>query len=143
MEEVGIVKSINGALAKVVVARRSGPCEECVKNVCDLPEEGVETEAINEAGARVGQRVKIVMKPYTFIKGALILYVLPVFALFAGAFIGKVYLTRLFEKTDSELLAVAGAFITFFLSLLVVKFLSGKMSRKTEYKSIIESIVEE
>jgi sigma-E factor negative regulatory protein RseC len=142
MEEIGIVKSVDGAMAKVVLARRSSCCESCEKDVCDIPEEGVETEAINQAGAKVGQRVKVVMKPYTFIKGALVLYLFPVVALFLGAFAGKVYLSRLFEGTDSELLAAAGSLIAFSVSLFFVKIISGRMSKKTEYKSVIESIVE-
>jgi sigma-E factor negative regulatory protein RseC len=142
MEEIGIVKSIDGPVAKVVLSRRNSCCDSCEKVSCDIPEEGIETEAINQAGARVGQRVKVVMRPYTFIKGALILYVFPILALFIGAFLGKVHLSRIFEKTDSELLAAIGAIIAFLASLLIVKLLSGRMSKKTEYRSVIESIVE-
>lgn len=142
MEEIGIVKSVDGPLARVVLSRRGSCCDSCEKESCDIPEEGVETEAINKAGAKVGQRVKVVMEPYTFIKGALILYVFPLIALFAGAFLGKIYLSRVFEKTDSELLAAIGAIVAFLASLLIVKLLSGRMSKKTEYRSVIESIVE-
>ncbi len=142
MQEIGTVKSIDGHFAKVVLSRRSSCCDSCEKDSCDIPEEGVETEAINQAGAKVGQRVKVVMKPYTFLKGALILYAFPILALFVGAFLGKAYLNRVFEGTDSELLAAIGAIVAFVASLLIVKIISGKMARKTEYKSVIESIVE-
>jgi len=142
MEEIGIVKSVDGMMARVVLARKGSCCESCEKDICEIPEEGVETEAINQAGARVGQKVKVVMKPYTFIKGALLLYLFPVIMLFLGAFAGKVYLSRLFEGTDSELLAAVGSLITFFISLLFVKIISARMSKKTEYRSVIEAIVE-
>jgi len=142
MEEIGIVKSIDGPVAKVVLSRRNSCCDSCEKTSCDIPEEGIETEAINQAGAKVGQRVKVVMRPYTFVKGAFILYIFPLIALFAGAFFGKVYLSRLFEQTDSELLAAVGSIVAFLVSLLIVKLLSGRMSKNEEYRSIIESIME-
>ncbi len=142
MEEIGVVKSIDGITAKVVVSRKGSCCENCGKDVCDIPESGVETEAINAAGASVGQKVRIVMKSYTYFKGAMLIYVLPVFALILGAVLGKIYLPGYFHKTDSDLLAALGGFLMFFASLVLVKILSSGMNRKTEYKPVIESIVE-
>ncbi|HDH05807.1 MAG TPA: hypothetical protein ENH01_08860 [Nitrospirae bacterium] len=143
MEEVGIVKSIDGVTAKVVVSRKSSCCESCVKDTCDIPEKGVETEAINSANAKVGQKVKVVMKSYTYYKSAMLVYVLPVIALIGGAMLGKIYLPGYFSRTDPDLLAAAGGFFLFFVSLILVKVISGRMNKKTEYKSIIESIMEE
>ena len=74
MEETGIVKSIDGINARVLVSRKNSYCESCEKDSCDFPENGIETEALNEAGAAVGQKVKVVMKSYTFIR--LLLYIL-------------------------------------------------------------------
>ncbi len=141
MEEIGIVKSIDGAMAKVMVARKSGCCDNCEKDLCDIPENGIVTEAINSAHAAVGQKVKITMKSYTYFKGALIIYILPVVALILGAILGKIYLPSYFHGIDSELLAALGGFFAFFASLIVVKILSSRMDRKTEYKSVIETIM--
>ncbi|NOZ68358.1 MAG: SoxR reducing system RseC family protein [Deferribacteres bacterium] len=142
-EEIGVVKSIDGMTARVLVSRKASCCESCEKDVCDVPEEGVETEAINAVGASVGQKVKIVMKSYSYFKGAMLIYVLPVFALIIGAVLGKVYLPAYFPKTDSDLLAAAGGFLLFFISLLPLKILSSGMNKKTEYKPVIESIIAE
>ncbi len=143
MEEIGVVKSIDGITAKVVVSRKASCCESCEKDVCDVPESGIETEAINAAGASVGQKVKIVMKSYSYFKGAMLIYVLPVFALIIGAVLGKLYLPAYFPETDSDLLAAAGGFLLFFVSLVPAKVLSSGMNKKTEYKPVIESIVED
>jgi sigma-E factor negative regulatory protein RseC len=143
MHELGKVKSIDGVIARVVVARKSSCCESCEKDVCDIPDDGIETEAINEAGAKTGQKVKIVMKSYTFIKGAILLYVLPVFSLISGAILGKMYLPAYFVETDSDLLAALAGFVFFIISLLIIIFLADRMNKKTEYRSVIESIVEE
>ena len=142
MEEIGVVKSIDGISAKVVMQRKSSCCESCEKDACDIPDNGIETEAINRAGAKVGQKVKVVMSAYSYLKGAMAIYVLPVFALIAGAIVGKVYLTPYFGTVDSELVAAIGGFAAFFASLILIKIIAARMSRKTEYKSVIESIVE-
>jgi sigma-E factor negative regulatory protein RseC len=143
IEETGTVKSVDGIMAKVLISRRSSCCEKCEKDQCDIPETGIETEAINEAGARVGQKVKVVMKARTYIKGALLIYIIPVIALFAGAVGGKIYLPAFITVEDTDILAAAGGFLAFILSILLAKIISGRMSRKTEYKPVIESILEE
>ncbi|MHC4321643.1 MAG: SoxR reducing system RseC family protein [Planctomycetota bacterium] len=142
MYEVGIVKSIEGAIAKVMILRQGSPCDHCTQDTCTIPEKGVETEAINAAGAKVGQKVKVVMKSYAYIKGAMLIYVLPVIALIAGAILGKIYLPSIWEGIDTDLLAALGGFLAFFASLILVKIISGRMEKKSEYKSVIESIVE-
>ena len=142
MHEMGIVKSIDGATAIVKVSKRTSCCESCEKDICDISEDGNETEAINEAGAKAGQKVKLVMKPYTFVKGAIVIYILPISALIAGAILGKMYLPGYFSGTDPDLLAVFGGFLLFLVSLLLVKLIVSRMEKKTEYKSVIESIME-
>jgi len=142
MNEIGIVKSIDGVFAKVIVGRKNSCCEPCEKDTCDIPENGAETEALNVAKAAVGQKVKIVMKPHTYLKGALILYVLPIFALFLGAILGKIYLPAFINGIDSDLLSALGGFLVFLASLVLVKFLSSGMARKTEHKSFIEEILD-
>jgi sigma-E factor negative regulatory protein RseC len=142
MHEIGIVKSIDGVKAIVKVSKKSSCCESCEKEICDISEDGIETEAINEAGASIGQKVKLVMKSYTFVKGALVIYILPIIALIAGAILGNLYLPGYFSETDSDLLAALGSFLLFFASLILVKLIVSRMEKKTEYKSVIESIME-
>jgi sigma-E factor negative regulatory protein RseC len=142
MESVGIVKSKEGIMARVIVEMSGGCCDHCEKETCDITETGIETEAINEARAEIGQKVKIVMKSYTYMKGAIVLYILPIFALISGAILGKIYLPVYLKGVDNELHAVIGGFLAFFISLIFVKILSGIMEKKTEYKSVIKSIIE-
>lgn len=142
MEEIGIVKSIEGVNARVMISLKGSPCESCIQDACTVPEKGIETEAINAARAKVGQKVKVVVSSYTYLKGAMLIYALPVVALIAGAILGKIHLPRFFSGTDSDLLAAAGGFFLFLLSLILIKLAVKRMDRKTEYKSVIESIVE-
>lgn len=142
MEEIGVVESVDGAVAKVLIGRKRGCCELYDKGACDIPADGIVTEAVNLARAKAGQKVKITMKSYTYIKGAFILYVLPVSALFLGAILGKVYLPGFVNGVDSELLAALGGFLAFLASLILVKALSVRMDRRTENKSVIVKILE-
>jgi len=142
MQEIGIVKSVDGTIAKVLVSRKGSPCENCSQDTCTIPEKGLEAEAINEIGAKVGQKVKIVMTTYTFYKGALLIYALPIVALIGGAIAGKLYLPIYINVKDSDLLAALGGFIALILSFVVIKIIMSRSNRKTEYKSVIKSIVE-
>ncbi len=141
MEEIGIVKSVDGVKAKVVI-RKSSACDHCVKDECDMEGNNFEVEAINAANASVGQTVKIVMKAQTYIKGALLLYVLPIFALFVGAIFGKMFLPDAIKGIGPEAAAVIGGFILMALSFLLIKIASSRMEKKTEYQSVIEEIIQ-
>ena len=142
MDEFGIVKNTEGVNATVILSRQSSCCENCMKDSCDIPANGIETVALNAAGANTGQKVKVVMKSYTYYKGALLIYVLPVVALVAGAVLGKVYLHSYFGGIDSDLLAACSGFLLFLGSLAVTKLILNRSEKRTESRSVIESIVE-
>jgi sigma-E factor negative regulatory protein RseC len=142
MYEIGVVKSINGISAKVFIGRSGGCCDSCEKPACDIPENGVETDAVNIAGAQIGQRVKVVMKPRTYMKGALLLFVLPIVALITGIIAGEMYLTRIVAGIDPELLAASGGFTALFLSFFLIKGLAKRMEKKTDNRSVIDAIIE-
>ena len=140
---VGEVKSVEGPTATVLVESGASCCEQCQKETCDISSRGVETVALNLARAKVGQKVNVDMKTVTYLKGALIIYVLPVIGLFVGAVLGWAYLPSHFPSTDPNVLSAAGAFSLFLLSFVLVRILAGRLEKKIEHKSVIESIIEE
>jgi sigma-E factor negative regulatory protein RseC len=125
-----------------MISREESPCENCTQDTCTIPEKGIETEALNVAGAKVGQKVKVIMTSYTYYKSAVLIYVLPIVALIGGAILGKIYLPSYITVKDTDSLAALGGFFAFIVSLLVVKVLLNKINKKTEHQSVIESIVE-
>jgi sigma-E factor negative regulatory protein RseC len=143
MMSIGIVKSVDGPTAKVIVEAAASCCDRCEKDYCDISTSGVETEALNAVHARVGQKVRLSMKTYTYVKGALVLYALPVIALFIGALLGMVYLPAYFPGAGRDALSAAGAFVLFLVSLFPVILLSRNMEKKSEDRSVIEAILEE
>ncbi len=142
MYEIGVVRSIHGMSARVFIGKSGGCCDSCEKASCDIPGNGIETEAINTAGAEVGQKVKVVMKSHTYIKGTFVFFILPVVALIVGIILGQKFLPGIVTGIDHELLAALGGFTALFLSFFIIKVLAKRMEKKTENQSVIDAIIE-
>ena len=141
VEEVGIIKNIDGMTATVSIPRKSA-CEGCSFSACKASQEGMLIEALNPVNARVGQKVRIVMRPYTYLKGSAIVYGIPAVALVAGAVLGKEVLSAYFVRTDPDILSAVTGFIAFALSFLFIKSWSKKTADKEGVKPVIEQILE-
>ena len=130
-------------MARVAVQKK-GTCEGCaVKGVCETQGEGSEIEAINTVHAKVGQTVKVSIKPQVYLKGTMLVYGVPVIALIAGAIFGKNIGETYFRGTNSDLIAVITGFGSLILSLLIIKVWTRSFETKTEYKPVIEEIITE
>jgi sigma-E factor negative regulatory protein RseC len=140
MEETGLVIKIEGPRAFVAVERKS-LCDACpASTVCKPTEEGTIIEAMNKAGAQLGDRVIVSLKAYSYLKGSIIVYGIPALSLIAGAIMGKEILKG-FVKLDPELLSAIGGLVFFTLSFVIIKLVSKKFDRKTEYIPVIEKII--
>jgi sigma-E factor negative regulatory protein RseC len=140
MDEIGIVKSLHGNVAMVSVERKSA-CDQC-RAGCSLTESGAEMEALNEAGAKIGQRVRVTVKPFTYLKGSIFVYGIPALMLILGAIIGKEMLPYIFTNHDPDTLSAFSGFGAFLISLVVVKIWSTHAEKKIECKPVIEEIME-
>jgi sigma-E factor negative regulatory protein RseC len=140
VEEVGTVQSVDGLLARVRVPRKS-TCEGCTMGICKTDEQGMEIEAVNQAGARVGQRVKVSIQTFTYVRGTMVVYGLPAVLLVAGAVVGKEFMSRIFTHTDPDILSAVFGFAAFFISFIVVKLWSHAASRDTRSRPVVEEIL--
>lgn len=141
MEEIGIVKEIIGQKAIVTVQRQSG-CDSCPGgSVCKLIGNEAEIEALNEAKANVGDRVKIAFRSYTYLKGTIIIYGIPSIMLVIGAVIGKEYFSRFFPAMDPDIVSAIGGFGLFAVTFLFMKGLLKKQEGIKESMPVIETIV--
>jgi sigma-E factor negative regulatory protein RseC len=141
VEEVGIIKNIDGMTATVLIPRKNA-CAGCSFTACKAAEEGMIMEALNPVNARVGQKVKIVMKPYTYLKGSAVVYGIPAIALVAGIVLGKEVLSHYFVRTDPDILSAVAGFIAFALSFLFIKIWSEKAAKKQDMKPVIKEVLE-
>jgi sigma-E factor negative regulatory protein RseC len=85
MEEIqeGFVIKNEGEFARVQV-QAHGSCENC--GACDTAK--MEILAYNSLQAKPGQQVRFVMQQGNMMRVALVLFVLPMLAIFAGAALG-------------------------------------------------------
>lgn len=141
MEEIGNIKEIIGQKAIVTVQRQSG-CDSCPGgSVCKLMGNEAEIEALNEAEAKVGDKVRIVFRPYTYLKGTIIIYGIPSIMLVIGAVVGKEYLSKVLPAMDPDIVSAIGGFGLFALSFLFMKIWMKMYEGKREYMPVISEIV--
>jgi positive regulator of sigma E activity len=141
VEETAVVKEIIGPKAIVIVQRQSG-CDSCPGgSVCKMMGNEAEIEVVNEAKAKAGDTVRLVFKPYTYIKSAVFVYGIPSIMLIIGAVIGKEYLSRFLPDMDSDIVSAIGGFGLFALSFLFMKFWTKRYEGKKEYMPVIEEIL--
>ncbi len=141
VEEVGFVKSTEGAFATVAVPKKSA-CEGCSLKICKPEQEVMEIQALNSVDARVGQKVRVVLKSYPYLKSSMVVYGIPALALVVGAVIGKEFFGPFFAGSDPDMVSAVSGFGAFMLSFLLIKLWSFSAGKKIEAKPVIEEIIE-
>ena len=142
MEEIGVVTKTEGINAWVTVTRKSA-CEHCTAGTCDISGETVSLEAINEAGAVVGQRVRVQFKALAYVKGSLLFYGLPALSLIIGAVVGREFLAALFEGANPDAVAAISAFALFALSFLLVRVIVRRAEKSVRYQPVVDKILDD
>jgi sigma-E factor negative regulatory protein RseC len=99
----------------------------------------MEVRAINEVGAKVGDRIVLSFKTSSLLKASFLLYVFPILLLIVGAAIGQEMAPR-FDFNPSGLSAIMG-FAFFFVALLIIKTMADKLAKKNEYRPKVTKIV--
>jgi len=140
MEEIGVVQSVEGLTARVLVEKKSA-CEKCAAK-CSLTEGGAIIEAVNAVKADVGQRVRVEFKPLAYVRGAILVYGLPALGLIAGAVLGKEFMSRFITGLDPDLLSAFFGFGGFLVVYIASRLLARSMEKRTEYKPVVEEILE-
>lgn len=141
-EEIGVVKSVEGVSAKVIIERHSA-CNSCCSG-CESQDDSslMVMDALNAVEAQVGQRVKISFKPIPYLKGVLFVYALPMIVFFAAALIGKKIGELYFPAVNSDLVAAAFSFTMLILSYVLLKVWSTKTQAGQGHHPVIEEIIE-
>jgi len=115
MIENGIVNKVEKNRAWVTMVKGE-QCAGC--NACKTFGEGsVELEAFNEPGAKPGDKVEIEINPRQVVKHSTIVFLLPVFSLIIGYFLGNFYLTQI--GLSLEAAGIIGS-----LGLMIITFIA-------------------
>ena len=99
----------------------------------------MEVEAINKAGARVGDRIVLSFESTSLLKACFLIYVFPILLMILGAAIG-LQVAPIVGLNASGLSAVF-AFSSLGLALWFVKFRGNKMAQNTKYRPTIIRIL--
>jgi len=134
-QEQGIVVDVQGNIAHVKVGRH----EECTGCGACPSSQHVMLAAVNDLGARPGQRVRFEMREEHVLLGAFVVFIMPLAAAGLGALFGwQMSLAQGMEETVG---AVAGAVVFFLMSLLGVKLFDRRASRDQQMKPVIIEII--
>lgn len=139
--EEGTITRVTGDKAWVLV-KRSEMCECCSsRGICHTLGGGknMEAEAVNTAGGRVGDRVRIKISTGSLWKISLLFYMIPVLALVLGALVGLMVANQL--RSDPELMSALLAIVFAGLSLLAIKWIARTMQHKREYIPEVDKII--
>jgi sigma-E factor negative regulatory protein RseC len=102
----------------------------------------MEIEALNQAQAKVGQTVKISIKPQVYLKGAIFVYGIPLVAFIAGIIAGKNLGEAYIQSVNSDIVSFFVGFAAFMISFLAARAWGKKAETKVEYKPVIEEILQ-
>jgi sigma-E factor negative regulatory protein RseC len=116
-------------------------CEGCTAGICKPQDKFMEIEAFNQAGAAVGQRVRVAVSASSYMKNSMIVYGLPAVGLVLGAIFGKEVLSRFLPGTDPDILSATAGFTTLFISFIIVKVWTDRKAGKIESRPVIEEIL--
>ena len=141
VEEVGVVTSVDGLTARVNVPKKSA-CEGCTAGVCMTGEQSMEIVALNKAGAKAGQKVKVNIHSNVYMKSAMIIYGIPALALILGAVLGKEVMAGFFMGTDPDVLSAVFGFGFLGLSFVAVKIWANRKTSEAESSPVIEEILD-
>jgi len=139
--EEGIVCRIDATTAWIATTR-SSTCENCAsKGSCSTLDSGreMEVQAVNTAGAQVGDRVVISFETASLFKLTFLLYIFPVLALFAGALLGQSAAPIL--HFDATTLSVVCALLFFMLAFGLVRLSGNRLAKKDEYRPKVVRIL--
>ena len=120
--EEGTIVEVVGEMARIKVGRHS-ECQSC--GACPGNDSAI-IDVRNPVGAAPGQRVIFESEETNALKGAFVVFVLPIAALLAGALIGGL-LGEISGRTP--LGGVVGGLLAFALACLFVKFFDRAASK--------------
>ena len=115
--------------ARIVIDRK-GACDGCHSNegsghsgschTC-LSSSKSESLVINPVGARTGDIVRVSMESANLLKGAALLYIMPILTLIGGALVGSAESTALgWNATNATVLGAAAGLALGFIALMIL-----------------------
>jgi len=130
MREQGIIISTDGERATIEINRGS-KCDGC--RACHtFGESKMRLEARNALHAHVGDAVEVEVQPGNVIKNSLLIFILPLFLMGVGYFVGVKS-----SPDAGEGAGILGAFAALFLSLLFLRMLEKRRDPQPDDDAVV------
>jgi len=121
-EDVGIVKEVAGNMFSVEV-ERGGGCKSCsMQGFCFKKNEPVQFLLSSDLPLEVNDRVELEIAPEGRVMASLMIFGIPILALFVGYYVSAAWLT--------ELGAILSSFALMALSIFLVRWLDKRLGGK-------------
>lgn len=142
LEEEGVVVGIEGGIARVRIEPK-GTCDSCASaGTCGMrPDTAGVLSAVNVAGARIGQRVRVTMKPGIVLKASLFLYGIPLTDAIVFAIVAKIMAVRTGLPGDPDLWAFGAGLLGLATTYLVMKLVYKRIEENPDLKPRIVEIL--
>jgi sigma-E factor negative regulatory protein RseC len=141
--EQGVVikMGLHGPATAWVRTVRSSACESCSsKSSCHTGGgTSQEVEAINDAGARIGDRIQLSISSGALLKATFLLYLFPVLCMLAGGLLGN-WIAPSFRANPSGVAAIS-ALLFLGISLLIVRAGGQHLGGKESYRPRIIRVI--
>lgn len=139
--EIGVVTRVEKETAWVKTHRKGG-CETCAyKGVCRSLGDGkeIEVQVINNIGARIGDRVRILLDSGKLFNIWFLIYIVPILMLLMGALLGE-EISKYIGINHSAGAVVVG-FAFFCLGFVILRLRSNAIAGKAAYQPRISKII--
>ncbi|MFZ7122035.1 MAG: SoxR reducing system RseC family protein, partial [Eubacteriaceae bacterium] len=141
MKEIGIVNSIRGNEAKVII-QRNAACGDC--GACQVGKDKLtmEATAINVIGAKEGDKVEVEMKFVNVLRASFIMYGIPLIMFIVGSIIGYYYSSIVLEQPENPIFSFLFGIILTAITYFVIKYLDSKGKFSHKYEPQITNIID-
>jgi sigma-E factor negative regulatory protein RseC len=140
--EKGIVTKIGSTTTAWVKTTKTDACKACAaRSSCHSMggSNEMEVEAINHAGAQVGQKVVLSFDTSPLLKATFLLYVFPIIAMIVGAFVGQKLALNF--NVDASFLSAIFGFLFFGITMLFVRSKGNRLGQRDEYRPKIIRVI--
>ncbi|MPW26002.1 sigma E factor regulator [Alkalibaculum sp. M08DMB] len=140
MKEIGIVNSINGNKASVII-QRSAACGDC--GACQVGKDRLtmETYAINEINAKAGDKVEVEMAFKNVMKAAIIAYGIPLIMFILGSVLGTLYTNIILEQPENPIISFLSGLILMAVAYMIIRVFDKRGAFSFTYEPHITTII--
>lgn len=138
--ERGIVVDLVGPKARVRVQKTSS-CASCEsRHSCHIMNDrNMIVEVHNTLKAKAGDTVEISIPVRSLLKVSLIVYIIPIVALFAGALVGRTWGKSFGGEAD--VFAIVGGLLAMGVAFFLLKWFDRRQNRRSEYQPQLTRII--